>query len=245
MKKTTLVTAFIFSLIAPLTYADLLGVSDVALLANAVEQLKQLKEQYDTLQQTYNNAQQQLSTAQSQLDSVNQLKNFNSGHYQFGDLNNSLSDLKSRQWSPNTWDDALRNVAGGNPERYKELVKAYEKNHKTLDDATFEKGTSKEQLLLYKQAIDVNKAASVEGTYSYNEINKHLKAVHDLSAQIEKAPNTKSAVDLNSRLLAEIAYIQTQNLKMQTLISQQLAQGGASDIAIDSQIARFNRLPDE
>jgi type IV secretion system protein VirB5 len=125
------------------------------------------------------------------------------------------------------------------------LVKAYEKNHTTLDDAAFEKGTSKEQLTRYKQAIEVNKAASVESTYSYNEINKHLKAVHQLSAQIEKAPNTKSAVDLNSRLLAEIAYIQTQNLKMQTLISQQLAQGGADDIAIDSQIARFNRLPDE
>lgn len=245
MKKTALASVLMFSLLTPLAHADLLGVSDAALLANAVQQLKQLKDQYDTLQQTYNNAQQQLNTAQSQLDSVNQLKNFNSGHYQFGELNNSFSDLKDRQWSPNTWDDALRNVAGGNPDRYKELVKAYEKNHQTLDDATFEKGTSKEQLTLYKQAIEVNKAASVESTYSYNEINKHLKAVHDLSLQIEKAPNTKSAVDLNSRLLAEIAYIQTQNLKMQTLISQQLAQGGASDIAIDSQIARFNRLPDE
>jgi type IV secretion system protein VirB5 len=204
-----------------------------------------LKDQYDTLQQTYNTAQQQLNTAQSQLDSVNQIKNFNSGHYQFGDLNNSLTDLKDRQWSPNTWDDALHNVAGGNPERYNELVKAYEKNHTRLDDATYEKGASKEQLTRYKQTIAVNKAASVESTYSYNEINKHLKAVHQLSAQIEHAPNTKSAVDLNSRLLAEIAYIQTQNLKMQTLISQQLAEGGANDIASDSQIARFNRLPDE
>jgi type IV secretion system protein VirB5 len=245
MKKNTLITALLINLLTPATYADILGVSDAALLANAVKQLNQLKDQYDTLQQTYSNAQQQLNTAQSQLDSVNQLKNFNSGHYQFGDLNNSLSDLKDRQWSANTWDDALRNVAGGNPDRYKELVKAYEKNHKTLDDTTFEKGASKDQLDQYKQAIKVNKAASIESTYSYNEINKHLKAVHDLSTQIEKAPNTKSAVDLNSRLLAEIAYIQTQNLKMQTLISQQLAQGGSNDIAIDSQIARFNRLPDE
>lgn len=245
MKKSLFVSSLIISLISPIAQADLLGVEDAAMLANAVQQLKQLQEQYRTLQQTYDNAQQQLSTAQSQLDSVNQLKNFNSGHYEFGDLNNTLSDLKDRQWSPNTWDDALRNVAGGNPERYNELVKAYEKKHKTLDDATFEKGASKEKLVQYKQAIEVNKAATVEGTYSYNEVNKHLKAVHDLSAKIEKAPNTKSAVDLNSRLLAEIAYIQTQNLKMQTLISQQLAQDGASDIAADSQIARFNRLPDE
>lgn len=243
MKKY--LTIMILALSSQGLQADILGVSDAALLANAVQQLQQLREQYNTLQQTFDNAKQQLNTANSQLDSINQLKNFNSGHYQFGDLHNSLSDLKDRQWSPNTWDEALHNVAGGNPDRYKELVKAYEQKHKTLDDASFEKGASKEKLALYKEAIEVNKAASVEGTYSYNEINKHLKMVHDLSAQIEKAPNTKSAVDLNSRLLAEIAYIQTQNLKMQTLISQQIAQGGVNDIASDSQIARFNRLPDE
>lgn len=245
MKIQLMISILVLSALAPLTYADIVGASDAALLANAVKQLKQLQDQYKTLQQTYDNAQQQLSTAQSQLDSVNQIKNFNSGHYQYGDLNNSLDDLKNRQWSPNSWDDALNNVAGGNPSRYEELVKAYEKNHKTLDDQSFAKGASKEQVTRYKQAKEVNKVASVESTYSYNEINKHLKAVHDLSTQIERAPNTKSAVDLNSRLLAEIAYIQTQNLKMQTLISQQLAQGGANDIAIDSQIAKFNRLPDE
>jgi type IV secretion system protein VirB5 len=234
MKKYLLISAL---LISPITQADIVGVEDAALLANAVEQLKQLQEQYKTLQQTYDNA-------TRQLDTINELKNFNSGHYQFGDLNNTLADLKQRQWSPNTWDDALRNVAGGNPDRYNTLVKAYEKKHQILDDKTFEQGSSHAQLIRYKQAVAVNKAVSVESTYSYNEINKHLKAVHELSMQIEQAPNTKSAVDLNSRLLAEIAYIQTQNLKVQTLISQQLAQNGADDIAIDSQMARFNRLPD-
>jgi type IV secretion system protein VirB5 len=224
-------------LISPITQADIVGVEDAALLANAAEQLKQLQEQYKALEQTYDKA-------TRQLDAINELKSFNSGHYQFGDLKNTLADLKQRQWSPNTWDDALRNVAGGNPDRYNTLVKAYEKNHQILDDKTFEQGSSQEQLARYKQAVAVNKAVSVESTYSYNEINKHLKAVHELSMQIEQAPNTKSAVDLNSRLLAEIAYIQTQNLKVQTLISQQLAQNGADDIAIDSQMARFNRLPD-
>jgi type IV secretion system protein VirB5 len=234
MKKYLLISAL---LISPITQADIVGVEDAALLANAAEQLKQLQEQYKTLEQTYDKA-------TRQLDSINALKSFNSGHYQFGDLNNSLEDLKQRQWSPNTWDDALRNVAGGNPDRYNTLVKAYEKKHQILDDKTFEQGSSHAQLIRYKQAVAVNKAVSVESTYSYNEINKHLKAVHELSMQIEQAPNTKSAVDLNSRLLAEIAYIQTQNLKVQTLISQQLAQNGADDIAIDSQMARFNRLPD-
>jgi type IV secretion system protein VirB5 len=240
-----LISTYIFGVAFSVNGFAVMPVIDAGAIANLAKQLSAMKRQYSLMSDTYKNARAQLDNAQSQLDSVNQLKNFNSGHYQFGDLDNTLSDLKDRQWSPNTWDDALHNVAGGNPDRYKELVRAYEKNHKTLDDATFEKGTSKERLTLYKQAIEVNKAASVESTYSYNEINKHLKAVHEISAQIEKAPNTKSAVDLNSRLLAEIAYIQTQNLKMQTLISQQLAQGGSNEIAIDNQIAKFNRLPDE
>lgn len=239
------VALFLFIVFLPTAHADLLGVEDAAMLMKSIEQLNQLREQYQVLQQTYDNAQQQLNTAQSQLDSVNQLKNFNSGHYQFGDLNNSLQDLKARQWSPDTWEDALHNVAGGNPERYKALAKDYEKRHPLLDDARFEKGTSPQLTALYKQKKEVNKAASIESTYAYNEINKHLKAVHDLSTKIEKAPNTKGAIDLNSRLLAEIAYIQTQNLKVQTLISQQLAQNGVDDIATDSLMARFNRLPDE
>jgi type IV secretion system protein VirB5 len=225
-------------IIVPGAQADILGVSDAALLANAIEQLNQLREQYRTLQQTYENA-------KAQSHSIDQIKNFNSGHYQFGDLNNSLQELKNRQWSPDTWDNALRNVAGGNPERYKALVKDYEKRHPVVDDIAFEKGANKERLALYKQGIQINKAASVESTYAYNEINHYLKDVHQLSAQIEKAPNTKSAIDLNSRLLAEIAYIQTQNLKIQTLISQQLVQSGINEIASESSMARFNRLPDE
>ncbi|HGU7213398.1 TPA: type IV secretion system protein [Legionella pneumophila] len=245
MKRRLMISIFVLSTLAPLSHADIIGVADAQLLANAIQQLKLLQDQYETLKQTYDNAQQQLNTAQSQLDSVNQIKDFNSGHYQFGDLNNSLDDLKNRQWSPNTWDDALNNVAGGNPARYEALVKAYEKTNQTLDDEAFEKGASKAQLARYQRSVKVNKAASVESTYTYNEINKHLKAVHELSSQIERAPNTKSAIDLNSRLLAEIAYIQTQNLKMQTLISQQLAEGGANDIATESQRAQFNRLPDE
>lgn len=230
--------AFLLFGIAPVGYTDIIGVSDAELIILAAKQLEELKQQYDTLQNAYN-------TAKSQLDSVNQLKSMNQGSYGFGTLSNSLSDLKERQWSPNNWNDALNNVAGGNPTRYKELVAAYERNHKTLDESAYKKGASDAQYALYKKNIAVNKAASVESTYAYNDINKHLKAIHDLSTQIEHAANTKAAIDLNSRLLAEIAYIQTQNLKMQALISQQLAQGSSNDIDIDSQIAKFNRLPDE
>lgn len=225
-------------LIHGVVHADVLGVSDVAMLAKAVEQLEQLRAQYELLTRTYQNA-------QSQLQNIENLKNANSGHYGFGDLANSASDLKNRQWSANTWDDALKNIAGGNPARYQELVKAYQESHPTLNSQTFLKGATQARLTQYEQNKAVNQAVSVQASYAFNDINTHLQAIHALSANIEKTPNTKSAIDLNSRLLAELAYIQTEQLKLQTLLSQQTAMSGFNDIASESELATFNRLPDE
>ena len=48
---------------------------------------------------------------------------------------------------------------------------------------------------------------------------------------------------LNSRLVAEVAYIQTQELKMQILLNQQWAQASADLIADKTARAKFNQLP--
>ncbi|KTD47893.1 vir protein B5 [Legionella quinlivanii] len=213
-------------------------ISDIALLEKLGEQLVEMRRQYEMLQKTYQNA-------ESQLNGLQKLQDLNSGNYGFGNLNNSLADLKNRQWSANTWDEALKNISGGNPSRYQELVKAYEKSHITLDDASFLKGATTERLKQYQQNKAVNEAVSVQATYAYNEINQHLKAIHELSAHIEKTPNTKAAVDLNSRLIAELAFIQTEQLKLQTLIGQQSAMSSFNDISSETDMARFNRLPDE
>lgn len=238
MKKSLVLLAMAGSFLSLNSYADILGVSDVALLAKAVEQLDQLKNQYHLLTDTYNNA-------RSQLAGIESLKSFNSGHYGFGDLANNPIDLKHRQWSANTWDEALQNIAGGNSERYQALVAAYQKNHILPDDDTYRKGASPSRLRQFQEGKVVNQAISVQATYVFNEINEHLKTIHALSTHIEKTPNTKSAVDLNSRLLTEIAYIQTESLKLQALLNQQNAFLGSSDLTTDAEIAKFNTLPDE
>lgn len=223
--------------LSPMASADIIGVGDAALLVKAVEQLKQLQDQYELLKNTYSNS-------KSQLDGINRLKDFNSGSYGFGSLENGMDELRNWQSSADNWDDALKNISGGNKERYAELVRAYEAAHPTISEAEYSKGASPERLAQYRQNKAVNRAASVETTYAFNEVNKHLKSIHTLSSQIEKAPNTKSAVDLNSRLIAELAYIEVLNLKLQTLISQQLAQSGANELADESEMIRFNTLAD-
>jgi type IV secretion system protein VirB5 len=136
-------------------------------------------------------------------------------------------------------------MAGGNSDRYASLVKAYERAHPTLSDDEYRRGASDARLAMYQQNKKINKAVSVQTTAAFNQINKHLEAVHALSKQIEGASNknTKSAVDLNTRLLAEMAYIQTDLFKLQALANQQAAQVEANAIAEDSEAARFNQLP--
>lgn len=215
------------------SFADILGVADAELLITAMQQLSELKHQYQTLADTY-------QTAKGQLNSINQLKNMNSGHYGFGNLDNNLSTLQSWQSPVSTWDDALHNLSGGNPARYQALVNAYEKNHPALDQSHYAQYTNPVASKRFKEDKAVNRAVLVQTTEGYNDINKHMKALQELSKQIEKTENTKSAVDLNSRLVTEVAFIQLMSLRLQTLMSQQIAQESLTELQDRGEMAAFN-----
>jgi type IV secretion system protein VirB5 len=218
------------------SYADFLGVEDAQMIIVAYKQLSELQAQYKQLQNTYENAKSQLST-------LNDLKSMNSGHYGFGDLSNGMDSLQSWQSPVSTWDDALHNLSGGNQSRYQSLVNAYEKNHPALDEAAYARHTTPENAARFKEDKAVNRAAITQTTEAYNEINKHMEALHKLSKQIEKTPNTKGAIDLNSRLISEIGFIQLMSLRLQALMSQQIAQESLSGLQDRADVVRFNHLP--
>lgn len=200
------------------------------------DEYEKLKAQYDLLKQTYDNAVDQLNTAK-------RIANDAEGNYGYGNLINSHAALIEREWSPDNWQDALKGLAGGNPERYQELIQQYQKDHPTLSPEEFKKGASLAQAQQYQQQIQTNQAASVTASYAFNDIKQHLENIHELSQYIEKSQNTKAAMDLNARLLTEIAYIQVQQLKMQSLVNQQLMQESADKIQAETQAAKFDQLP--
>lgn len=222
-----------------------LPVIDFSALIQLSSQLQQLEKQYMLMKNAYTTARSQLDNAKNQLDNIKSLKKSNVGSYGWGEMINSIRDLQRRQWSPGTWDDALKNIAGGNASRYQELVEAYERDHRVLSRTDYEKGATQEKGKRFEEAKSYNRAVSVQSTYVFNEINQHLQNVYELSKKIENTDNTKSALDLNSRLLAEIAYLQTENLKMQTLMNQSAVQLSAKEISNESEGAVFNTLPDE
>lgn len=235
MKKTLF--ALIVALgISPTLHADIFGVEDVQMIAIALKQLNELQTQYRVLKDTY-------QAAKSQVDNLNQLKSMNSGHYGFGDLNNGLDVLQSWQSPVSTWQDALHNLSGGNPERYQALVDAYEKNHPSLSESNYARYTTPEKAARFKEDKAVNRAVQVQTTQSYNETNQHIAALHKLSLQIEKTANTKGAVDLNSRLITELGFIQLMSLRLQALTSQQIAQESLSELQDRAEMAQFNRIP--
>ncbi|MBA2649674.1 MAG: hypothetical protein H0U75_08810 [Legionella sp.] len=236
MRKQLIASTLLSLVLCNTTQADIMGVEDAQMILLAMKQLKELRDQYRVLQETYQNA-------KGQLDSLNELKSMNSGHYGFGDLNNGVDSLQSWQSPVSTWDNALQNLSGGNPERYKSLVDAYEKNHPALDEATYGRNTTAEKLSRFKEDKAVNRAVQVQTTKSYNEINEHMAALHALSKQIEKTANTKGAVDLNSRLITEIGFIQLMNLRLQTLMSQQVSQDSLAELQDRAEMAKFNRIP--
>jgi len=231
--KNMLIAVLIVS--APAVNADILGVADAEMIANSLKQLSILRDQYRVLKDT----QQQ---AKNQLDSMNSLRNMNSGHYGFGELSNGLDSLQSWQSPASTWQDALQNLSGGNPSRYQSLVEAYEKNHPSLNEAAYARNTTPANAARFKEDKAVNRAVQVQTTDSYNEINRHMAALHKLSQQIEKTSNTKGAIDLNSRLVTELAFIQLASLRLQTLLGQQVAQESLSELQDRADMVRFNRL---
>lgn len=235
-KRFFLLLFFSMSLMVSLPSMAMLPVVDIGAIENLVKNFEQLNKQYDLLQRSYDNA-------KSQLDQIKQLKQASQGHYGFGGLFNGTQDLANREWSPPNWQSALRGLSGGNPARYRELVAAYQHDHPTLSQSDYQKGASPTQAQGYQQDVAVNRTAMVNATYSFNNIKTHLNTIHALSKKIDEANNTKAAMDLNSRLLAEIAYIQTQELKMQIIFNQQLAQTNVDAIAAKSARAKFNTLP--
>jgi len=101
---------------------------------------------------------------------------------------------------------------------------------------------SAETATRFKQDKAVNRAVQVQTTEAYDQINQHMEALQKLSKQIEKTENTKGAIDLNSRLITEIGFIQLMNLRLQTLVSQQLSQDSLSELSDRAEMAKFNRV---
>lgn len=179
-----------------------------------------------------------------QITHLNSIKNNLSGVGTFGSLFNDQSQLNNRLTNA-SWDDALKNIAGGNVARYQELKSKYEAKHKLQSVSEYSKGVADEQKNSYKNSKETTEAASLNSEIEFNNINQELKNIHEISKKIDGAQTQKQISDLNARLMVELAYLQAESLRMQAIQNKQLSAQAAKNLAAKSFESQFTTYKEE
>lgn len=213
-------------------------VQEALLLERVATQIQLLNDQIEQLAKQYKLLEKNSVTANLQLEELEKFTSLNSGPGEYGDFHNSDEEVEERKTIGN-WHETLKEIAGGNNERYQELVKSYEEQNKSLNEVDLTGRVSPEQEKLFHQQVDVNRAAYVESEDAYNSVNTHIKSIKALTEKIKEAKTTKLALDLNTRLLAEIAYLQADNLKAQAIVNKQLAAKAQKELAEDAAVSSY------
>ncbi|MBB71496.1 MAG: hypothetical protein CMF50_03775 [Legionellales bacterium] len=231
--KTLAWYSFVSVCFAKPVLADIYSVEDAKSISLLRQQLGTIKDEAHDVKNSYQQLQDTYQTAED-------IKHDAEGHYELGSLLNDLDTLQRQStWTAKSWEDALHELSGNNPARYNELVKQYQKDYPSLSTNDYQKGATEAKAHTYEQNVSVNQAAVSQASYEFENVTTLAEQVKALSDKIDQAPNTKAAIDLNSRLATELAYIQLEELRMQVLLNQQQAQALAGDIAAESQTAEF------
>jgi type IV secretion system protein VirB5 len=200
--------------------------------------VQQLQQQYDTLQEQYQTMQDSNGQLKQQVSAI-------TGNYGWGNWNNSASQLQQlREWAPSSWQDALQGMSGGNPERYQQLLSEYQQDHATMSTQSYAQGADTNLANAYQNEVQTNEASATSSSYEFNDINHHLQTLYQLGQQIENAQqnnNMKSAVDLNTRTQLEEGYISVEELRMQTVLNQQMAELQSANIASENEGSQYNQ----
>lgn len=238
-KRSVLVLSCSLLLALTLTqpcFAEL--VEDPTEWAKTAAVIAKLQQQYQTLEEQY----------QTTVDAYDELKlqyRSTTGNYGWGNWNNSLSQLQQlREWAPPSWQAALEGMSGGNPARYQQLLSEYELAHATMTTQNYAQGADSNLATAYQNEVQTNEASSTAASYEFNDINTHLQTLYQLGQQLENSQqNTglKSAVDLNSRVQLETGYVSVEELRMQTVLNQQMAELQSAHIAAENEASQYNQ----
>ena len=86
-------------------------------------------------------------------------------------------------------------------------------------------------------------AAIATAEDSYSRANTAMDRVNDLIATIDTAPDVKASVDLNTRVLAELAVLMNENLRLQAALTNALGAQALHDARDGVASREFLRVP--
>ena len=231
------IIAFSFLMLMQISSA-MMPVIDIGEIVKTTEMIQQLDQQYQELKDQYETMQDQYNQLKQQYSSI-------TGNYGWGSWNNTLDNLQQqREWAASDWQSALKGMSGGNAARYQQLLEQYKESNATMSQENYAKGSDQNLSKSYENEVQTNQASATTATYEFNDINNHLQNLYQLGQQIENAQKNndlKSAVDLNSRVQLEVGYIAIEELKMSTIMNQQMAQMQSSKIALENEASQYNQ----
>lgn len=165
------------------------------------------------------------------------------GNFGYGNLLNTQSDLNQMQWSNSNWQDVLNNVGGGNAQQFSIAQQAYANLYPIVNSSQIGQTLTNNDLtrIQYGQQSSISRAALTASSYSYNDINQHIQNIHNILAMLENQPSEKAAIDLNTRLIAEVSFIQLEELKQQDIQTQVIATQSQGVVNSLSDSSKFNQ----
>lgn len=165
------------------------------------------------------------------------------GSFGYGSLLNTQTDLNQMLWSNNNWQDVLNNVGSGNAGQFSIAQKAYATLYPIVSSNQIGQTLTNNDLtrIQYGQQSAISRAALAASAYSYDQINQHILNIHNILAMLDNQPSEKAAIDLNTRLVAEISFIQLEELKEQNIQTQILATNSQGDVNSMSDSAKFDQ----
>jgi len=116
-------------------------------------------------------------------------------------------NLSSHTWSAGSWKSALSGV--DNVENFKK---------ENSDIYQFSNQSSQQPEI--ESTLKTNSVLETESEEEYNRLGTYTKAINELSNKVQITANTKSALDINNKLLVEIAYLEVEMIHMQVISNQ-------------------------
>lgn len=199
-----LLIVFLFLFLAINPVQAQLMVQDNAAIAKALQQLQQLQQQYDKMKQQY--------------ETLLRIEQEVKGSYGVSLLNNKLVDEQGRRIMPGTWQEVVAlQKSGALPGIYNERQNYFKKLLPTTDTKVFSKNPNDPLANSYKLSSDNTQAAFATTETLYNQVQKRIETIEDLTKEIDKTKNIKNSTDLNSRIAAENGFLNSDLARLQAM----------------------------
>lgn len=234
MRKGNIIILFVLFCFSHFAYSQALPVIDFDEIYNTLQLIKRADDQIEQLRNLKESSEEQLKL----------LKKSISGNFGYGNYLNTEEDETHREWSNDNWIDVLQMREDKKNTQFTDAQKAYQKLYPVTDVDHVRTTLKKDDLIknYYDQSKAISRAALAASSESYNKINDHNQKIHTMIHLLENQPSEKAAIDLNARLVAELAFIQLEILKEQNIQSQLEATEAQNKINGMSDESQFMKL---